>query len=29
MIVVKVALPPQNTLYDSCEGNFTPLEYPL
>ena len=29
MIVVKVALPSQSTLYDSCEGSFTPLEYPL
>ena len=29
MIVVKVALPPQSTLYDSCEGNFTPLKVPF
>ena len=29
MIVEKVTLPPQSTLYDSCEGSFTPLESPL
>ena len=29
MIVVKVTLPPQSTFYDSCEGNFASLKYPL
>lgn len=29
MIVVKVILPHQSTLYDSCESNFTPLRVPF